>query len=307
MSKTASLGNSLSQTRAESGEIGSIGSSVQRQTHSAAPTSEEAAWKFAEPVAIWFRVTQSLTAEEVDQARSTLSSDERARCDRLVFERDRRDFAAAHALLRDALSRHGRLSPGDWKFGVEAGGKPYLADQSELQFNIAHTRGLVVCALSLAGPIGVDVEAIAYERDIDAISERYFAPTELADLRARHDVAPQRAFHRIVDLEGGLSQGARGRPAATARRNCISIPRASEIRAASESAPIHADWRFGLFAPRSDFRLAVVVAPKVRFGSLRASGPKNQTALGSPPYVGRADSGLRRLLGPTFRASLRCG
>jgi 4'-phosphopantetheinyl transferase len=284
MSKTASLGNSLSQTRAESGEIGSIGSSVQRQTHSAAPTSEEAAWKFAEPVAIWFRVTQSLTAEEVDQARSTLSSDERARCDRLVFERDRRDFAAAHALLRDALSRHGRLSPGDWKFGVEAGGKPYLADQSELQFNIAHTRGLVVCALSLAGPIGVDVEAIAYERDIDAISERYFAPTELADLRARHDVARRGAHFTELWTSKEAYLKALG---AGLRRPLDEIafqfPGASEIRAASESAPIHADWRFGLFAPRSDFRLAVAVRAESPLRFLAREWPEKPDRPGLAP------------------------
>jgi 4'-phosphopantetheinyl transferase len=284
MPKNASVGNSPSQTRAESGETGSTGSSAQRQTHSAAPTSEAAAWKLAEPVAIWFRVTQSLTAEEVDQARSTLSLDERERCDRLVFERDRRDFAAAHALLRDALSHHGRLSPGDWKFGVEAGGKPYLADQSELQFNIAHTRGLVVCALSLSGPIGVDVESIPYERDIDAISESYFAPAELADLRARHDVASRSAHFTELWTSKEAYLKALG---AGLRRPLDEIafrfPAASEIRAASEGAVIHVDWRFALFAPRSDFRLAVAVRAESPLRFLAREWPEKPDRPGLAP------------------------
>ena len=33
--------------------------------------------------------------------------------------------------------------PDGWKFGTGAAGKPYLVGQSKLQFNIAHTRGLV--------------------------------------------------------------------------------------------------------------------------------------------------------------------
>ena len=175
MSKDGSIRDSRSQLRTGAEETGS---SRRRRTSGAPPESEAAAWNIDEKVAIWFRLTQSLTAEDVGQCRSRLSSEERERCDRFVFERDRRDFAAAHALLRDALSLHGRLAPQAWKFDVEADGKPYLAEQSELQFNIGHTRGLVACALSLSGPIGVDVEPIAHERDAESISERYFAPRE---------------------------------------------------------------------------------------------------------------------------------
>ena len=226
MSGDASIGNSHPPPRAESDGAGSTNASAQRRTHGAGPEPEAGAWRLAEPVAIWFRITQSLSAEDVDLARLTLSPDERARCDQFVFERDRRDFAAAHALLRDVLSRYGWLSPAEWTFTAEAGGKPHLADPSELQFNIAHTRGLVACALSLSGPIGVDVKSIVYDRDVESIAERYFAPAELADLRAFPELdAALRILHRIVDLKGGLSQSVGIWPAAAPRRNCVSILR----------------------------------------------------------------------------------
>ena len=268
MSGDASIGNSHPPPRAEFDGAGSTNASAQRRTHGAGPEPEAGAWRLAEPVAIWFRITQSLSAEDVDLARLTLSPDERARCDRFVFERDRRDFAAAHALLRDVLSRYGWLSPAEWTFTAEAGGKPHLADPSELQFNIAHTRGLVACALSLSGPIGVDVESIAYDRDVELIAERYFAPAELADLRAFPDSTRRCAYFTelwtskeayLKALGSGLQ-----RPL---NEIAFRFSGASEIRATSDGAPIDADWRFGLFAPRSDFRLAAAVSAKnpIRF------------------------------------------
>ena len=267
------------------------GSSGQRWTLNAPPEVGGHSLEYRRKVAIWFRLTQSLPAEEIDQCRSTLSLDERARCDRLVFERDRRDFAAAHALLRVALSHHGRLSPGEWKFGVEAGGKPYLADHPELQFNIAHTRGFVVCALSLSGPIGVDVEPIAHEQDIDLIWARYFAPREVADLRACREGADRSV--RFTELWTSKEAYLKALGAGLGRpldEIAFQFPNASEIQAASDGAPIEAGWRFGLFAPRSDFRLAVAVRATTRFGSLRASGLKRQTNLNSFRYGGHASS-----------------
>jgi phosphopantetheinyl transferase len=66
---------------------------------------------------------------------------------RSVFlERDRRNYAAAQALLREALSFHGRRAPSVWQLGTSSAGKPFLAGEQKLEFNIAHTPGLVAAA-----------------------------------------------------------------------------------------------------------------------------------------------------------------
>jgi hypothetical protein len=53
---------------------------------------------------IWYQATDSFDDRATRNAMALLSSAERDNCSRFAFERDRRDYAAAHGLLRSALS-----------------------------------------------------------------------------------------------------------------------------------------------------------------------------------------------------------
>src|ERR1700704_6207055 len=60
---------------------------------------------------IWYRFSESLD-DDVERAEGAqLAPDERVRCQRFVFRRDRRDFAASHALLRRVLSMYDDVRP----------------------------------------------------------------------------------------------------------------------------------------------------------------------------------------------------
>jgi 4'-phosphopantetheinyl transferase len=242
----------------EKGQVDQIGSNRQ--------ISDVASSKLVPPVVIWFRLTQSMSAQDIEEARSVLSLEERARADRFVFERDRRDFIAAHALLRGVLSHHSDLPHDRWQFESEAAGKPFLAGQSELQFNIAHTRGLVACALSLAGPVGIDVESIESERDIESISESYFAQTEVIELKACEEGLHRQA--RFIELwtlkEAYLKAlgAGLGRPLDEIAFHFVGE---SDLRGFAQDNSTHVGWRFSLFAPLDNYRLAVAVRTNTNF------------------------------------------
>jgi 4'-phosphopantetheinyl transferase len=133
-----------------------------------------------------------------------LDSEERARADRFVFERDRRDFVAAHGLMRELLGRLLGTDPARLRFAADQiGGKPRLADPfvAGLDANLSHTHGFVACAVATAGIIGIDVEAT--DRAVDlAIADRYFAGEEIAWLRAQAD--PNRAFLKLWTLKEAI-------------------------------------------------------------------------------------------------------
>lgn len=219
-----------------------------------------APWNLVPPIIVWFRLTESMGPPDVAKARSLLSPDECARCDRFLFERDRRDFAAAHALLRGALTLHSGLPPDCWQFGSDGGGKPYLVGQSEVEFNIAHTPGLVACALSVAGPVGVDVERVDHARDTEEIAERHFAEPEILALKAcAHGLKRHIRFTELWTLKEAYLKALGAGLRQSLNEFAFEFGSGSNLRFSTPAGSVSTEWRFGLFSPVPNYRLAVAV------------------------------------------------
>jgi 4'-phosphopantetheinyl transferase len=131
----------------------------------------------------------------VERLRQLLSADERARADRFHFDIDRRHFVAARGCLRTILSRYLEIAPAEIQFSYADHGKPRIASansQAErLKFNVAHSGGLALYALTFVGEIGIDLEHIRPEFTGDDIARRFFSATEVARL----DKLPMQARH----------------------------------------------------------------------------------------------------------------
>ena len=119
-----------------------------------------------------------------DRFEGELPPDERRRAQRFMFDRDRRRFVFAHRVLRATLARYLDVAPGDIEFSNGKYGKPQLAGAcgGRLEFNLSHSDHAVLVAISGAGPVGVDVEAIRVMRDRDDIARRTFAAGEFERL-----------------------------------------------------------------------------------------------------------------------------
>ena len=152
-------------------------------------------------VHVSFCLTSRLEREAIAIAHELLSDDERARCARFVFAHDRRDFAVAHALLRQSLSSWHSIRAHAWTFDTDSNGKPRLsrelAEATQLRFNLAHTHGLVACAISRVADVGVDVEVIGRQVDPLEIAERFFSAGEAGDLAC---CAPPEQLARFIEI-----------------------------------------------------------------------------------------------------------
>lgn len=115
-----------------------------------------------------------------------LDDAEQARAARFIFDRDRRTYAAAHALLRHALDQ--AAGPRPWRFAIGAYGKPRLDPAcDDIRFSLSHTDGLVAVALAHGQEVGVDVETASRDPDEAALASLALAPREVADLDAFPD------------------------------------------------------------------------------------------------------------------------
>jgi 4'-phosphopantetheinyl transferase len=116
----------------------------------------------------------------------TLDVMELARANQFHFERDRKAYVAAHALVRAMLSVHAPQPPQAWRFSTSAHGKPEIvriAASPPLRFNLSHTRGLVAAAVTIDNDVGIDVEAVDAARLTMELATRYFSAREMEQLR----------------------------------------------------------------------------------------------------------------------------
>ena len=128
-----------------------------------------------------------MSPEALDRLRATLAPDEHARASRFHFHRDRRQFIAARGILRALLARYLGRDPVELQFRCSPAGKPALARDGAsegLRFNVSHSHGLALYAISEGRNPGVDVERIQPRVAAEPLAERFFSAREVAALRA---------------------------------------------------------------------------------------------------------------------------
>lgn len=134
-----------------------------------------------------------------------LSPAEKTRWQRFMRAADRDRFLHARALTRTVLSRYlGDLAPAQLSFSQGSWGKPTLAalvDGQQLFFNLSHTQGIAVLAVTRAGEVGVDVEALERKVELLALSERYFAAAEHRQIAALAGDARRERFFSVWTLK----------------------------------------------------------------------------------------------------------
>ena len=140
----------------------------------------------ADEVHVWSASLEQ-PPDRLQRLRGTLAPDECERALRFHFARDRQHFIIARGVLRDILSRYLKLAPDSLRFKYTSYGKPYLADDCGgewLRFNVSHSGGLALYAISRQRELGVDIEQIRTDIEYSQIAANFFSEREVAALHA---------------------------------------------------------------------------------------------------------------------------
>ena len=141
---------------------------------------------------------------ERDRLWQILSDDERSRADRYKREHLRRNFIAARGNLREILARNLNCEPQELNFGYSDRGKPFLKkpqNPDQLYFNLAHSQDLAIYALCGDREVGIDLEYINLQCDVERIAKRYFLPSEQKVISSFCDRQKYLAFYQIWTLK----------------------------------------------------------------------------------------------------------
>ncbi len=112
------------------------------------------------------------------KAESLLSPPEYQRAQRYHFPRHQRRFTIARAMLRLILARYLHTEPDALEFITNPYGKPRIAGQTHLQFNISHSGDLALLAIGQEKELGIDLEHFS-GRPFQGIGELMFSPKEI--------------------------------------------------------------------------------------------------------------------------------
>ena len=114
------------------------------------------------PVDVWI--------VELDKPRAAvLTPEEQDRAARFRFEADRRHWSNARCALRSILSRYVGTPPEHICFTLGPHGKPAT---DGIEFNLSHARNWGAIAVSYTIPVGIDIESIRDNVEIDKLLSR---------------------------------------------------------------------------------------------------------------------------------------
>ena len=122
---------------------------------------------------------------KLQNIQALLSPDEMERAHRYHFEIDQRRFILRRGFLRQLLGAYLRIAPSQIRFSVNEYGKPALDSSlnAYLRFNLSFSEDLVLFAIAYEREVGVDVERVRSDFEIDAVARRFFSTLEQSFLR----------------------------------------------------------------------------------------------------------------------------
>jgi 4'-phosphopantetheinyl transferase len=125
---------------------------------------------------------------------SFLSKDEQDRAKRFKYARDAYRYTASRALLRFVLASYLRLAARDLEFEYSTNGKPFLPDGGQLRFNLSHSHDAALIGVTLGREIGIDVERIRDDLEVEQIARQFFSKAEQLAITTLPVIQRQRAF-----------------------------------------------------------------------------------------------------------------
>jgi 4'-phosphopantetheinyl transferase len=191
-----------------------------------------------------------------------LSPDEQAKVESFRFVQHQQRSLISRGILRALLGRYLQTDPATLKFDYEAHGKPVLSPSPgwpNVQFNLAHSQDLVVYAIAVNCPVGIDVEYQRAMTDITEIAQRFFSPSEQQALnRLSGEVQKTAFFDYWTGKEAVLKATGQGLAGLSSVE--IALPDCS-LHLQGDLAQWYpaSSWKIRLFEPEENYSGAIAV------------------------------------------------
>lgn len=125
---------------------------------------------------------QEKTMLPISEYENILNYEELKRYKSFINKNSQTQYLISRALLYSTLSKYTAIPPDDIVLSYNKYGKPYLNEimnAQDLKFNLSHSNGIAVCALTAKREIGIDIEKIRFIKNIKSIIKKFFTADEV--------------------------------------------------------------------------------------------------------------------------------
>lgn len=150
-------------------------------------------------VHIWY-LDLNLYLDKLEKFKTILSQEELTKAFKFKFEKHQNRFIITRANLRLILSKYINIKPENIEFIYSEKGKPSLAQNYNnvgIEFNLSHSGELALYAVTKDKKIGIDVEKIRTNCDVESIAKRFFCESEYQFISRLPEKEKEKAFYQL--------------------------------------------------------------------------------------------------------------
>jgi 4'-phosphopantetheinyl transferase len=146
---------------------------------------------------VW-RIPLESGADPLSRWGNMLSESERKKTGSFRNSGDGARHAAAHGWLRRILAAYTGLQARELEFMETEFGKPFLKNnRGGIRFNMSHSGGGALVAVSRGRDVGVDMEFVTPAGDLERLAGQCFSPREIDLIRSSEDRLRTGMFYAI--------------------------------------------------------------------------------------------------------------
>ena len=189
--------------------------------------------------------------------RLTLSPDELDRANRFITQPLQDAFVIGRGVLRAILAYCVQTTPEQIRLSYGNNGKPHLINNPGLRFNLSHSEGHALFALTMEKDIGVDLEQVRPLSNLDQVAALFFSSEEIDELNNLEIESKERAFFRCWTRKEAYIK-AKGEGLSTAFKS-FSVTLSETIPPRLYGIEDPYKWKIYDISPNNDNLAAVVV------------------------------------------------
>ena len=218
----------------------------------------------AEDVHVW-RICLDRDLSYVNTLFQTLSSDERKKAESYRIDDDSNRFVVARGTVRKILGRYLNSDPDQIRFSYTRYGKPFLnLEGNPIRFNVTHSRGLALFAITRGLEVGIDVEFIDKNFPIVKTARQVFSSTKCTELQSLEPDLQVAAFFQSWTLkEAYLKAIGTGFSNPGRYYTDLAIPVESDFSLRTSVFENRRGWTFANLAVDSNYKAALAVVGKI--------------------------------------------